>query len=122
MAKAIAASFLVLMLAFPTVFGVDYNVGDSSGWASGVDYTNWASGKTFKVGDNLGKSLQVLVKFFEKEQNLHKNLRSNVYMFILLYHLLYLSKVSNYSHILSRFLIFVRNQVQTNLPVRTANF
>jgi len=122
MAKAIAASFLVLMLAFPTVFGVDYNVGDSSGWASGVDYTNWASGKTFKVGDNLGKSLQVLVKFFEKEQNLLKNLRSNVYMFILLYHLLYLSKVSNYSHILSRFLIFVRNQVQTNLPVRTANF
>ncbi|XP_027906683.1 uclacyanin-3-like [Vigna unguiculata] len=53
MAKAIAASFLLLMLAFPTVFAVDYDVGDTSGWASGVDYTNWVSGKTFKVGDNL---------------------------------------------------------------------
>jgi len=60
MAKVIAASFLVLMLALPTVFGVDYTVGDSSGWSSGVDYSTWASGKTFKVGDNLGKSLQVL--------------------------------------------------------------
>lgn len=56
MAKAIAASFLVLMLGFPTVFGVDYDVGDSNGWTSGVDYTTWVSGKTFNVGDNLGKS------------------------------------------------------------------
>ncbi|XP_014516045.1 uclacyanin-3 [Vigna radiata var. radiata] len=53
MAKAIAASFLVLMLGFPTVFGVDYDVGDSNGWTSGVDYTTWVSGKTFNVGDNL---------------------------------------------------------------------
>lgn len=58
MAKAIAASFLLLMLAFPTVFAVDYDVGDTSGWASGVDYTNWVSGKTFKVGDNLGKQFK----------------------------------------------------------------
>lgn len=34
-------------------FAVDHTVGDSSGWASGVDYTTWASDKTFKVGDTL---------------------------------------------------------------------
>lgn len=32
-----------------------YTVGDSSGWATGVDYTTWISGKTFRVGDSLGK-------------------------------------------------------------------
>ncbi|KAJ8619095.1 hypothetical protein MRB53_015281 [Persea americana] len=30
-----------------------YTVGDSSGWATGVDYTTWISGKTFGVGDSL---------------------------------------------------------------------
>lgn len=60
MAKSIVASFLVLVLAFPYVFGTDYTVGDSSGWALGVDYATWVSGKTFKVGDNLGKSPQLL--------------------------------------------------------------
>ncbi|KAM7253724.1 hypothetical protein ACFE04_031406 [Oxalis oulophora] len=29
------------------------NVGDSSGWSLGVDYANWASSKTFHVGDVL---------------------------------------------------------------------
>ncbi|KHN00195.1 Blue copper protein [Glycine soja] len=53
MASAIAASFLVLLLAFPTVFGADHEVGDTSGWALGVNYNTWASGKTFTVGDTL---------------------------------------------------------------------
>ncbi|MED6149281.1 hypothetical protein PIB30_060928 [Stylosanthes scabra] len=56
MAKAIAmvaSSFLILLLASPSVFATDYAVGDSSGWSLGVDYTTWASGKTFKVGDTL---------------------------------------------------------------------
>ncbi|CAN6204746.1 unnamed protein product [Urochloa humidicola] len=30
-----------------------YTVGDSQGWMSGVDYTSWASGKSFAVGDKL---------------------------------------------------------------------
>ncbi|PWA67977.1 Cupredoxin [Artemisia annua] len=30
-----------------------YTVGDSAGWALGVDYKTWTSGKTFKVGDSL---------------------------------------------------------------------
>lgn len=32
-----------------------YTVGDSAGWNLGVDYNTWASDKTFKVGDKLGK-------------------------------------------------------------------
>lgn len=56
MAKALVVSLLVLLLASPTVFGTDHTVGDSAGWALGTNYTTWASGKTFKVGDNLGKS------------------------------------------------------------------
>ena len=34
-----------------------YIVGGSSGWATGVDYNAWASGKTFLVGNVLGMSL-----------------------------------------------------------------
>ncbi|CAL5081872.1 unnamed protein product [Urochloa decumbens] len=30
-----------------------YTVGDSQGWTTGVDYTSWASGKNFGVGDKL---------------------------------------------------------------------
>ncbi|KGN60237.1 blue copper protein isoform X1 [Cucumis sativus] len=30
-----------------------YTVGDTAGWALGVDYVTWASGKTFGVGDKL---------------------------------------------------------------------
>ncbi|MED6143814.1 hypothetical protein PIB30_009314 [Stylosanthes scabra] len=56
MAKSIAlvaSSFFILLLAFPTVFATDFTVGDSSGWALKFDYTAWAKGKTFKVGDTL---------------------------------------------------------------------
>ena len=37
------------------VAAVDHNVGGSSNWDLGVDYTSWASAQTFTVGDNLGK-------------------------------------------------------------------
>ncbi|KAL4566034.1 hypothetical protein LXL04_030143 [Taraxacum kok-saghyz] len=37
-----------------------YSVGDSSGWALGVDYTAWTSDKTFFVGDNLCKLFSFL--------------------------------------------------------------
>ncbi|KAK7277169.1 hypothetical protein RIF29_18320 [Crotalaria pallida] len=53
MGRALALSFLVMFLASPTVFGVDHTVGDSAGWALNTDYSTWASGKTFTVGDNL---------------------------------------------------------------------
>ena len=51
------ASLMVILMAVPCVFGTDYTVGDSAGCATGVDYTTWASGKTFTKGDNLGKFL-----------------------------------------------------------------
>ncbi|CAL0305950.1 unnamed protein product [Lupinus luteus] len=53
MAKALALCLMVMFIASPTVFGVDHIVGDSGGWSLGNDFTTWASGKTFKVGDNL---------------------------------------------------------------------
>ncbi|KAG0534877.1 hypothetical protein BDA96_04G317800 [Sorghum bicolor] len=54
MAAAIMAGLLILLAAVAApAHAKDYTVGDSSGWTSGVDYTTWASGKTFAVGDNL---------------------------------------------------------------------
>jgi hypothetical protein len=32
-----------------------HTIGDSGGWTLGVDYSTWTSGKTFVVGDSLGK-------------------------------------------------------------------
>ncbi|RWR89953.1 blue copper-like protein [Cinnamomum micranthum f. kanehirae] len=40
-----------------------YTVGDSSGWATGVDYTTWISDKTFTVGDKLGKFFNHMFQF-----------------------------------------------------------
>ncbi|GKV12722.1 hypothetical protein SLEP1_g23839 [Rubroshorea leprosula] len=55
LAMAIAVAFLLLLVASPTVYAVNYIVGDSSGWSQGVDYSTWAQGKTFNVGDTLCK-------------------------------------------------------------------
>ncbi|KAM0837102.1 hypothetical protein ACQ4PT_061885 [Festuca glaucescens] len=44
---------LVLLAAAAPACAVDYTVGDSSGWTGGVDYSTWASDKTFNVGDTL---------------------------------------------------------------------
>ncbi|XP_074587209.1 blue copper protein-like [Curcuma longa] len=51
-----ATALCVLLFFSGTVLSVtatDYTVGDSSGWANGVDYSTWTSGKTFAVGDTL---------------------------------------------------------------------
>lgn len=54
-----AARIVGLVLVFGMVMipslAKDYNVGDTSGWSTGVDYTTWISDKTLAVGDNLGK-------------------------------------------------------------------
>ncbi|KAM0823300.1 hypothetical protein ACQ4PT_070950 [Festuca glaucescens] len=47
------AAALVLLAAASPAYAVDYTVGDSSGWTGGVDYSTWASDKTFNVGDTL---------------------------------------------------------------------
>ena len=54
-AAVIAGLVLLAAAAAAPASATDYVVGDSSGWNSGVDYTTWAKGKTFSVGDNLGK-------------------------------------------------------------------
>ncbi|KAI0520157.1 hypothetical protein KFK09_007628 [Dendrobium nobile] len=55
MAGFMGALVVLCLVAVATVpaFGKDYTVGDSQGWTSGVDYSTWASGKVFKVGDTL---------------------------------------------------------------------
>lgn len=54
-----AARIVGLVLVFGVVMipslAKDYTVGDTSGWATGVDYTTWISDKTLAVGDSLGK-------------------------------------------------------------------
>ena len=55
-AASLAVLFLILLAdaAVPSL-GASYVVGDVSGWALNVDYSTWTYGKTFNVGDNLGK-------------------------------------------------------------------
>ncbi|XWS14958.1 hypothetical protein CRYUN_Cryun35bG0053000 [Craigia yunnanensis] len=47
-----ACLLLVLCMVVPSLATV-YTVGDTSGWTTGVDYSAWTNGKTFKVGDSL---------------------------------------------------------------------
>ncbi|CAH8359017.1 unnamed protein product [Eruca vesicaria subsp. sativa] len=51
--KMVAATLLLVMYIVPAAFAVTYTVGDVNGWASGVNYTVWLTGKTFRVGDVL---------------------------------------------------------------------
>ncbi|KFK34219.1 hypothetical protein AALP_AA5G116200 [Arabis alpina] len=48
-----ATLLLLLLTVVPAVFAVTFQVGDTSGWTSGIDYTTWLTGKTFRVGDTL---------------------------------------------------------------------
>ncbi|OMO72146.1 Plastocyanin-like protein [Corchorus capsularis] len=50
-----ALAFLLTMVAlFGLSLGAVHKVGDSSGWTIGdIDYANWASARTFHVGDSL---------------------------------------------------------------------
>ncbi|XP_057497837.1 uclacyanin-3-like [Actinidia eriantha] len=50
---AMAAAFLILLIATPAVRAVQHTVGDSNGWSQSTDFPTWASGKTFTVGDKL---------------------------------------------------------------------
>ncbi|KAF8081362.1 hypothetical protein N665_0890s0001 [Sinapis alba] len=44
---------LILLAGAPAVLAVTFQVGGADGWASGIDYTTWVTGKTFRVGDTL---------------------------------------------------------------------
>lgn len=69
-----ATALLILLLVAPAVYAVEYTVGDTSGWTQGFDYTGWVSGKTFKVGDVLGKVYLFICLFFNM----------NIYMYVAL--------------------------------------
>ncbi|KAG5538739.1 hypothetical protein RHGRI_019335 [Rhododendron griersonianum] len=51
MAMAMAAVLLLFVLAAPAVHSLQYAVT----WNLGINYNSWAAGKTFTVGDTLGK-------------------------------------------------------------------
>lgn len=55
--KQILAAFAIAAVAiFPTVaVAMDYFVGDDGGWNLNGNYTAWAEGKQFRIGDTLGK-------------------------------------------------------------------
>ncbi|GLJ28587.1 hypothetical protein SUGI_0563160 [Cryptomeria japonica] len=46
-------AFMALALLLPYARATTYTVGDTSQWNLGVDYSTWATGKTFAVGDQL---------------------------------------------------------------------
>lgn len=52
---AILCLIIFISCASVPCFATVYTVGDSAGWALGVDYDTWASSKTFAVGDSLSK-------------------------------------------------------------------
>ncbi|KAI5070446.1 hypothetical protein GOP47_0014789 [Adiantum capillus-veneris] len=60
--SAHAALLLALACLHEAAYGATHTVGGSRGWDLGVDYTNWAAGVTFKVGD---------VLFFPYTQTVH---------------------------------------------------
>ncbi|XP_041995867.1 blue copper protein 1a-like [Salvia splendens] len=62
---ALIALLFVAMMAAPA-FGSDYVVGDDAGWKLNVNYTAWAQGKEFHVGDRL------IFKYAQGSHNLHR--------------------------------------------------
>ncbi|KAM7529907.1 hypothetical protein LguiB_033317 [Lonicera macranthoides] len=54
--------FLLLAAIFPVamVSAKDFMVGDDKGWTINFDYSVWAKGKDFRVGDRLGNDMIVL--------------------------------------------------------------
>ncbi|KAJ6405125.1 hypothetical protein OIU84_013159 [Salix udensis] len=51
--RSVFCVILVVLCTVVPILGKGHTVGDSSGWAIGMDYSTWTSGKTFSVGDSL---------------------------------------------------------------------
>ncbi|KAF2306905.1 hypothetical protein GH714_022444 [Hevea brasiliensis] len=48
-------AFAIVAVVLPTfAMATEYFVGDDEGWKVGVNYSEWANGKVFRVGDKLG--------------------------------------------------------------------
>jgi hypothetical protein len=60
------ASYQLIALALVTIFlptltmAAEHIVGDEQGWTVNFNYTTWASGKVFHVGDTLGKFINTI--------------------------------------------------------------
>ncbi|XP_022922161.1 stellacyanin-like [Cucurbita moschata] len=68
---AISTSHLFLFLSIVAIFAppalaTNYTVGDDAGWNTNVNYTAWAQGKTFYVGDFL------IFKYTAGDHNVYK--------------------------------------------------
>ncbi|KAL7150181.1 hypothetical protein ABFS83_05G093100 [Erythranthe nasuta] len=53
MRSAFLITMIIALAVAPAAFATDYTVGDDSGWKLGVNYTTWAEGKNFRVGDTI---------------------------------------------------------------------
>lgn len=56
LSKMAATALLLVMVIVPPAVAETFKVGGTDEWATGVDYTTWVTGKTFRVGDILGTS------------------------------------------------------------------
>ncbi|KAG8382334.1 hypothetical protein BUALT_Bualt05G0066600 [Buddleja alternifolia] len=63
--KALWIMIIVAASAAPA-FAIDHIVGDDSGWKLGVNYTAWAEGKQFYLGDRL------VFKYGQGAHNVHR--------------------------------------------------
>ncbi|XP_051130064.1 blue copper protein 1a-like [Andrographis paniculata] len=57
---------IIIAVAIAPTMAVDYMVGDDAGWKVGVNYTQWAAGKDFRVGDTL------MFMYTEGKHNVYK--------------------------------------------------
>ncbi|KAK4379491.1 hypothetical protein RND71_001353 [Anisodus tanguticus] len=53
MAVSAVATLFFLLVASPVAFAANHVVGGSGGWSQSGDYSTWAAGETFNVGDTL---------------------------------------------------------------------
>ncbi|PIA59812.1 hypothetical protein AQUCO_00400595v1 [Aquilegia coerulea] len=52
--KQFLVTLAIIGIVLPSVaLATEYKVGDNAGWTNNFDYTNWAKGKDFRVGDKL---------------------------------------------------------------------
>lgn len=61
--KALLIIIMVAAASGPAL-AMDYMVGDANGWNTSGNYTQWAAGKNFRVGDNLSMFYSIITIFF----------------------------------------------------------
>lgn len=52
---------MIFALGCGVAMAVEYKVGDEAGWTMKADYTQWAAGKKFHIGDILGNIHDALI-------------------------------------------------------------